>query len=77
MNTFRRYLIGLGFKKIELKTDQEPSTIAFMDALIRMCKDDLIIIPKASPRGSKGSLGIAESTHLTVQGLFRTMRLDI
>ena len=75
--TFKRWLIGLGFKKLELKTDQEPSTVSFMDEMIKMCKDELTIVPKATPKGSKGSLGAAESTHRSVQGLFRTCRREL
>lgn len=69
-----QWIDQLGLVKAELKCDQEPSTVDMVDALVRRCKST-ILIPMASPKGSKGSLGRGERGRLSIQGQLRTLRL--
>ena len=70
MQALLNYVKQLGFPKAELKCDQEPSTVDIMNELIERCKSTQLI-PTASPKGSKGSLGRGERGHLSVQGQVR------
>ena len=74
MQALLNYVKQLGFAKAELKCDQEPSTVDVMYKLIDRCKSTQLV-PSASPKGSKGSLGRGERGHLSVQGQVRTLRL--
>ena len=74
MQALLNYVKQLGFAKAELKCDQEPSTVDVMYKLIDRCKNTQLV-PSASPKGSKGSLGRGERGHLSVQGQVRTLRL--
>ena len=73
MQAMLNWIAQLGFPKIEIKCDQEPSTVELMNALVARCKSTQLV-PKASPKGSKGSLGRGERGHLSVQGQLRTLR---
>ena len=59
MPALLNYVKQLGFPKAELKCDQEPSTVDVMNKLIERCKSTQLV-PTASPKGSKGSLGRGE-----------------
>ena len=59
MQAMLNWIAQLGFPKVEIKCDQEPSTVELMNALVARCKSTQLV-PKASPKGSKGSLA-AES----------------
>ena len=60
------YIKQLGFPKVQLKCDQEPSTVDVMNKLIDRCKET-VLVPSATPKGSKGSLGRGVRGHLSVQ----------
>ena len=73
MQAMLNWIAQLGFPKAEIKCDQEPSTVELMNTLVARCKSTQLV-PKASPKGSKGSLGRGERGHLSVQGQLRTLR---
>ena len=73
MMSFQNWIKDLGHPKIELKCDQEPSTIDVRNELINICKSTQLV-PFASPEGSKGSLGSGERAHLTVGGIARSIK---
>ena len=68
-----QWIDGLGLVKAEIKCDQEPAAVDLVTALAMRCKST-VLIPMASPKGSKGSLGRGERGHLSVQGQLRTIR---
>ena len=68
-----QWIDGLGLVKAEIKCDQEPAAVDLVTALVMRCKST-VLIPMASPKGSKGSLGRGERGHLSVQGQLRTIR---
>ena len=72
MQAILNWIAQLGLPKAEIKCDQEPSTVELMNALVGRCKSTQLV-PKASPKGSKGSLGRGERGHLSVQGQLRTL----
>ena len=76
MSALRNWIKSLGHPKAEIKCDQEASTIDVRNELIRTCNSTQLV-PFATPKGSKGSLGQAERTHLTVGGLVRSMRYSL
>ena len=73
MQALLQWIDSLGLAKAEIKCDQEPSTVDVMNALVKRCTST-VLIPKATPKGSKGSLGRGERGHLSVQGHLRTIR---
>jgi hypothetical protein len=73
MQAMLNWIGQLGFAKVEIKCDQEPSTVELMNSLVARRKTSQLV-PKASPKGSKGSLGRGERGHLSVQGQLRTLR---
>ena len=68
-----QWIDGLGLVEAEIKCDQEPAAVDLVTALVRRCKST-VLIPMASPKGSKGSLGRGERGHLSIQGQLRTIR---
>ena len=73
MGAFLNWINTQGNPKIELKCDQEPSTIELRNKLIKTCESTQLV-PMASPKGSKGSLGAGERTHLTLEGRLRSIK---
>ena len=73
MQAMLNWIAQLGFAKAEIKCDQEPSTVELMNALVARCRSTQLV-PKASPKGSQGSLCRGERGHLSVQGQVRTLR---
>ena len=65
-----RYLQSLGVEKVSLRSDSEEAIAAFVR---RVCEDVPSASPQLTPVGSKGSLGMCERAHQTIQGLSRTM----
>ena len=63
-----------GFEKFTLTEDPENAT----GDVARAVNEKLpAAIPRATPKGSKGSLGRAERLYGTVEGLMRTFRVAI
>jgi thiol-disulfide isomerase/thioredoxin len=65
----------LGYKRVLMKTDQEPSIVA----LVKAVKDGWSgeILPEGSPKGQSQSNGEIERAVESVQGLARTIKDDI
>merc|ERR1712086_426135 len=76
VQTFPTWISTLGCPTYELKCDQEPSTVDVRNAMRRRCKSTNLV-PYASPKASKGSLGRGERAHLSVQGQMRTFRMHV
>ena len=70
MSSLQNWFKDLGHPKLELKCDQEPSTIEVRNELINNCKSTQLV-PFATPKGSKGSLGAGERAHLSIGGKVR------
>ena len=70
---FLNWIKQLGHPVIELKCEQEPSTIDVRNQLIKRCEGTQLI-PFATPKGSKGALGAGERAHLAVEGKLRSNR---
>lgn len=66
-----KWLEGTGWHKVITKADQENA----LDDVARTvaARREKATEIKLTPKGSKGSLGLAESTHFMVQGRIRTM----
>ena len=85
------WINSLGGAKFELKCDQEPALVEIRDILIKLAKveredpndpknritEGATLIPYATLKGSKGSLGHAERAHLSAGGMIRVLRLAI
>ena len=76
MMSLQNWIKKLGHPKIELKCDQEPSTIDVRNELINICKSTQLV-PFATPKGSKGSLGAGERAHLTIGGIARSIKATL
>ena len=76
VQAFMNWISSLGYEKAEIKCDQEPAAVDLRDELVRRCKGTQLV-PRASPKGSKGALGRAERAHLGIQGQLRTYRLAL
>merc|ERR1712086_355307 len=76
LQAFLNWISTLGCPTYELKCDQEPSTVDVRNEMIRRCKSTNLV-PYASPKASKGSLGRGERAHLSVQGQMRTFRMHV
>ena len=73
MMAFLNWIKQLGHPIIELKCDQEPTTIDVRNALIKRCQGTQLV-PFATPKGSNGSLGAGERAHLAAAGKMRSIR---
>ena len=62
----------MGYKRIVLKSDQEPSIVALSDAVKNGWHVE--IVPEASPKGESKSNGEVERAVQSVQGLARTLK---
>ena len=62
----------LGYKRIVLKSDQEPAILALKAEVKRT--SDIEIVPEMSPVGDSQSNGRAERAVRTMKGQFRTMK---
>ena len=67
-----RFLNGLGYKKVILKSDQEPSIVALGKAIKTNWDGELIL--EHSPKGVSKSNGEVEREVQTVHGLARTLK---
>ena len=76
MTAFLNWIKILGHPKVEIKCDQEPSTIELRNQLIKRCESSQLV-PYATPKGSKGSLGLGERTHLTIEGRLRAIKHNL
>jgi len=90
IQAFLNWIESLGGAKFEFKCDQEPALVELRDVVTKRAKiettDPLkpdttvtlgtILVPYASPKGSKGALGHAERAHLSVGGQIRVLRLQ-
>ena len=67
VQSFLNWIPTLGCPTYELACDREPSTVDVRNAMVRRCKSTNLV-PYASPKASKGSLGRGERAHLSIQG---------
>ena len=63
---------GLGYRKIILKSDQEPAIVALKDSV--SAATGIEVIPEESPVGESQSNGRVERAVRTVKGQIRTMK---
>ena len=62
----------MGYKRVILKSNQEPSIVALCDAVKNGWHGD--IVPEASPKGESKSNGVVERAVQSVHGLARTLK---
>ena len=66
------YPDSTGYKRVILKSDQEPSIVAICDAVKNGCNCE--IVPETSPKGESKSNGEVERAVHFVHGLARTLK---
>ena len=66
---------GLGYNKIIIKCDQEPSIVEIQKEVIRRCEAETI--PENSPTGESQSNGDIENAIKQVEGQIRTMKVAL
>ena len=74
------FLVGfikdLGFRRIILKCDNEPSTKALQDAVIHACVGEVEVIPQGPPEGDHMASGRVEMAVREVKRQCRTLRIS-
>ena len=69
------FIKDLGFRRIILKCDNEQSTKARQDAVIRAC-EGVEVIPQGPPEGDHMAIGRVELAVIEVKRQFRTLKIS-
>eukprot|EP00971_Amphidinium_carterae_P348914 6490741-Amphidinium_carterae.1 len=69
------FLDQLGYSSLVLRCDPEPACVDLARTIKERRSQETVL--ERSPRGSKGSLGVAEATHYSIESQIRTMRLAV
>ena len=72
VGTLKKAIEQLGYKKIVLKSDNEPAILALKEAVRK--ETDVEIVTEESPVGDHQANGLAENAVKNVQGQFRVMK---
>ena len=66
---------NLGYRRISLRSDQEPAIIALLEKVKRLCSTEVVL--ETAPKGDKNANGIAERAVQAVEGQLRTLKLEL
>ena len=70
-----KFIDSLGYREITLKSDSEPSIIAFRNRVAAMCK--AAVTTEDAVKGDKESNGLIENAVMLLRGIIRTIQCHI